>query len=117
MLKRMLNAAPMLRASIVAKEQEFLRAACDLKGRQALLMVRNHWRESRSDREHTDRRKIDATKMRGENLDGSWNAMNLVLSDVDPANMPSDSYLLDHSLTELRPCKRFAVQMNTRRSA
>ena len=46
---------PHLKSTIVAKEQEFQHVAEDFEGRQAILMVRDYFRESRADRAHTDR--------------------------------------------------------------
>ena len=40
-----------------------------LKGRQAVLMVRDYFRESRADRERTDRIKVDATRLKGDDLE------------------------------------------------
>ena len=52
-----------LHTRIRTKEQEFMARGANFRGRQALLMVREHFRESRTDREHTDRRRIDGVKL------------------------------------------------------
>ena len=94
------------------KRLEFTKKGHDLRGRQALLMVREHFKESATDREHTDRRRIDAVTLQGENIEGYWDKFTLTLSELDPRNVPSDSYLLDSILMEMRKSRRFQNQMN-----
>ena len=74
-------------------------------------MVRKRFPESRTDREHTDRRKIDAVHLLGVNIEGYWDKFVLTLSELDPANVPSDSYLLDNVLMEMRKSHRFKSQI------
>ena len=71
-------------------------------------MVRDYYRESRSDREHTDRLKIDGTRLKQDDIEGFWSAMQVTLAEIAPNNMPSDSYLQHHILTQLRGSQRFA---------
>ena len=71
-----------LHTRIGTKEQEFLRRGLNFRGRQALLMVREHFRESRTDREHTDRRRIDAVRLLGDNIEGYWDKFVLTLHPV-----------------------------------
>ena len=71
-VKRAVRKDPHLKANIMAKEQEFQRVTLDCKGRQAAFMTRDHCREPRSDRQPTDRRKINGITMRGGNIEGPW---------------------------------------------
>jgi len=57
---------------ISVKRLEFTKKGHDLRGRQAPLMVREHFKESATDREHTDRRRIDAVTLQGDNIEGYW---------------------------------------------
>ena len=100
-----------LHTRIGTKEQEFLRRGLNFRGRQALLMVREHFRESRTDREHTDRRRIDAVRLLGDNIEGYWDKFVLTLSELEPQNIPSESYLLDNVLMEMRKSARFKSQI------
>ena len=84
------------------------RASRDITGRQAVLMVRDYYRESRSDREHTDRLKVDGTRLKGDDVEGFWSAMQVTLAEIASNNMPNDSYLLHHMLTQLRGSHRFS---------
>ena len=68
-----------LHTRIGTKEQEFLRHGLNFRGRQALVMVREHFRESQTDREHTDRRRIDAVRLNGDNIEGYWDKFVLTL--------------------------------------
>jgi len=92
----------------IYKEKEMQRASKDITGRQALLMVRDYYRESRSDREHTDRLKVDGTRLKGDDVEGFWSSMQVTLAEIAPNNMPGDSYLLHHMLTQLRGSQRFS---------
>ena len=100
-----------LHTRIGTKEQEFLRRGLNFRGRQAILMVREHFRESRTDREHTDRRRIDAVRLIGDNIEGYWDKFVLTLSELEPMNIPSESYLMDNVLTEMRKSNRFRSQI------
>ena len=56
--------------------------------------------------------KVDAISLKGDNVEGCWSDFNLVLSDVAPENIPTNSYLLDHVITQLRKSQRFAQTMH-----
>ena len=111
-IKNATRKAAHLHNRIGVKQLEFTKKGCDLRGRQALLMVREHFKESATDREHTDRRKIDAVNLQGDNIEGYWDRFTLTLSELDPRNIPSDSYLLDAVLMEMRKSRRFQNQTN-----
>ena len=101
-----------LYAKIEAKEKEMQRASKDITGRQALLMVRDYYRESRGDREHTDRLKVDGTRLKGDDVEGFCSAMQVILAEIAPNDMPGDSYLRHHMLTQLRGSQRFSQVIN-----
>ena len=111
-IKSAVKRAAHLHNRIGVKQLEFTKKGCDLRGRQALLMVREHFKESSTDREHTDRRRIDAVCLQGDNIEGYWDKFCLTLSELDPKNVPSDSYLLDAVLMEMRKSRRFQNQIN-----
>ena len=72
-IKRALKKSPHLLANIHPKEQEFLRVGHDFKGRQAVLMVREYYKASRSDTKRLDRSRVDNTRLRGDDVEGwSW---------------------------------------------
>ena len=76
-----------LRTRISTKEQEFLKRGLNFRGRQALIMVREQFRESQTDREHTDRRRIDAVHLQGDNIEGYWGKFVLTLSEQHPVRL------------------------------
>ena len=110
-VKQATKRAAHLHTRIGTKEQEFLKRGLNFRGRQALLMVREHFRESTTDREHTDRRRIDAVRLLGDNIEGYWDKFVLTLAELEPKNIPSDSYLMDNVLTEMRKSHRFRSQI------
>ena len=54
-----------IRDKLINKEQEHHRTSKDFIGRQALLLVRDYFRESRNDRQHTDKLKVKGIKLHG----------------------------------------------------
>ena len=110
-IKQATRRAAHLHTRIGTKEQEFLRNGLNFRGRLALIMVREHFRESKTDREHTGRRRIDAVRLIGGNIEGYWDKFVLTLSELDPKNVPSESYLLDNVLMEMRKSARFKNQI------
>ena len=90
-IKQATRRAAHLHNRIGTKEQEFLRSGMNFRGRQALIMVREHFRESATDREHTDRRRIDAVRLIGDNIEGYWDKFVFTLSELETKNAPSES--------------------------
>ena len=97
---------------IVTKNAEFEKMGRDMTGRQAILICRHFFKESALDRKHTDRRRFEAVKLIGDDVEGYWNTLSYTLAELDPANVPSDFELLDAALQEMRKSKRFSQQMD-----
>ena len=61
-----------------------------MTGRQALLVCRHYFKESAIDRKHTDRRRFEAVKLVGDDVEGFWNTLTYTLQEIDPLNVPGD---------------------------
>ena len=83
-----------------------------MTGRQAILICRHYFKESAIDRKHTDRRRFEAVRLVGDDVEGYWNVLTSTMNEMDPANLPSDFELMDAALQELRKSKRFASQLD-----
>ena len=111
-VKTAVKDAPHLHSEIVTKEAALRRQGIDMTGRQAIIMVRDYFRESPSDRKHTDRKRVDAVHLKGDDVEGLWNALQVALAECAPENIPDDEYLQHHLLTELRGSARFKHAIN-----
>ena len=110
-VKKAVSNVHLLRQRIVTKASEFEKLGQDMTGRQAILICRHYFKESAIDRKHTDRRRLEAVKLTGDDVEGFWNTLNFTLQEIDPVNMPSDFELMDYCLTELRKSKRYEPQL------
>ena len=71
-IKTAVKRAAHLHNRIGVKQLEFTKKGCDLRGRQALLMAREHFKESSTDREHTDRRRPQSLAHQPRRLGKTW---------------------------------------------
>lgn len=65
-------------------------------------MVREYFKEFRSDREYADRLTIDGTRLKGDDVEGFWIAMQVTLAENSLANISSESHLSHYVLTQYR---------------
>ena len=105
-VKTAVKEAPHLLNEVITTEASLRRQGQDFRGRQAILMVRNYFRESVSDRKHTDRAKVEAVRLKGGDIEGLWDSFQVAILECAPENVPDDDDLLHHLLNQLRSSSR-----------
>ena len=85
---------------------------CDIVQTHEVGNQRRYQKTEDDDMSHTDRRKVDAVRLKGDDIEGFWGFLTFILADIDPEFIPKPSYLLDHILGQMRFSPRFANHIN-----